>query len=78
MVLEYCVAENGNVGIECPHCHRVIELPLKERELLAWNPNETYVQTQFPQLTPSQREMLLSGLCEECWNEIFNDEDEEN
>ena len=78
MVLEYCVAPNGNVGIECPRCHKTVELPLKEEELLAWNQNKTFVQNQFPKLTPGQREMLLSGLCEECWNEIFSDEDGED
>lgn len=79
MVLTYCVAENGNVGIECPRCHKVVELPLKEAELLAWNPDETFIQNQFPQLTPGQREMLISGLCEKCWNEIFEfEEDEED
>ena len=76
MVLEYCVGKDGNVGIECPRCHKVVKLPLKESELLAWNPNETFVQNQFPKLTPGQREMLLSGLCEECWNEIFDEDGE--
>ena len=76
MVLEYCVAPNGNVGIECPRCHQIVELPLKEAEFLAWNPSKTFVQTQFPQLSPSQREMFLSGICEKCWNEIFKPEDE--
>jgi hypothetical protein len=77
VLVEYRVAENGNVGIECPRCHKTIELPLKEAELLAWNPNETFVQDQFPQLTSGQREMLLSGLCEKCWNEIFESEEDE-
>lgn len=77
MVLEYCVAPNGNVGIECPRCHKTVELPLKESELLAWNPNETFIQNQFPKLTPGQREMLLSGLCEKCWNEIFDEDGED-
>lgn len=78
MLIEYCISPKGNVGIECPHCHKVIELPIKEEELLAWNPNEQFVQEAFPELTPGQREMLLSGLCEECWNEIFSEEDEED
>lgn len=78
MLIEYCISPKGNVGIECPHCHKVIKLPIKEEELLAWNPNEQFVQEAFPELTPGQREMLLSGLCEECWNEIFSEEDEED
>lgn len=77
MVLEYCINDKGNVGIECPHCHNVIELPITEKELLAWDPNKTFIQDQFPQLTPGQREMLLSGLCEECWNKLFLPEEDE-
>lgn len=76
-MIEYCVNDKGNVGVHCPRCLAVTGLPITEEELLAWNPSEQYVQDAFPQLTPEQREVLLSGLCEKCWNQIFPEEDEE-
>lgn len=76
-MIEYCVNDKGNVGVHCPRCLAVTGLPITEEELLAWNPSEQYVQDAFPQLTPGQREVLLSGICEKCWNEIFPEEDEE-
>lgn len=77
MSIEYCIAPNGNVGIECPRCHKVVSLPITEEELLAWNPKKEFVQDAFPKLTPGQREMLLSGLCEKCWIEIFEENEED-
>lgn len=29
------------------------------------------IQTAFPQLTSDQREMLMSGMCQEAWDAIF-------
>ena len=77
MLLEYCVSSNnGNVGIKCPHCHNVIEFPISEERLLSWK-QDTLIQNHFTELTPGQRELLISGICEECWNEMFPEEDEE-
>jgi len=28
------------------------------------------VQDAFPDLTPSERELLISGICDECWADI--------
>ena len=74
--MEYCINSKGNVGIECPRCHKVVFLPITEQELLAWDPQETHVQKQFPQLSPAQREMLLTGLCGDCWDEIFKEDED--
>lgn len=30
-----------------------------------------HVQDLFPDLTPPQREMFISGTCGDCWNKIF-------
>lgn len=76
MIIEYCISDKGFVGIECPRCHNVITIPITEEELLSWNPEEEFVQNKFPQLSPSEREMLLSGICEKCWDDLIVIEDE--
>lgn len=75
-MIEYCIGKNGNVGIHCPHCHKVVELPISEERLLSWDGSD-YIQNHFPELSPSQREMILSGLCSECWDKLILEEDEE-
>lgn len=76
MLIEYCInCKSDNVGIHCSHCHNVIELPISEERLLSWK-QDTLIQNHFTELTPGQREMLLSGICEECWNKIFPEDDD--
>lgn len=74
-MIEYCVGKNGHIGVHCPNCSQVIELPITEEELLSWD-GRKHIQEQFPQLTPELREMLISGICPKCWNEIFPPEED--
>lgn len=34
-----------------------------------------YIQDNFPDLTPAQREVLMTGINEDMWDTIFKDED---
>jgi hypothetical protein len=35
-----------------------------------------YIQDAFPYLTTSQRELMLTGLTDDVWSEMFGDEEE--
>lgn len=35
------------------------------------------IQTAMPDVPAEQRELLLSGICGDCWKEVFREEDEE-
>lgn len=35
------------------------------------------IQQAFPMWTPSQRELLLSGICDKCWQEMAEEFDED-
>jgi hypothetical protein len=35
-----------------------------------------YIQTTFPYLTPSEREVILTGYCDSCWDELFGEAEE--
>lgn len=37
-----------------------------------------HVQEAFPWLTPSEREMFLTGICDDCWGVLFREEGEES
>ena len=74
----YLIAENVygftktciHCGIETEHC-----LSQDEYERLILN-NE-HVQDVFPLLEKEERELMISGIHPECWNEMFETFDEE-
>lgn len=50
----------------CPECKKVYRLPFGLR------PNDgRTIQEQFPNATPEQREMYITGLCEKCQKIYF-------
>ena len=72
------IAEDANAltyKIPCPLCGIHSELTVNKNEL------ETYkkgalIQRAFPNLSNGQRELLLTGICPKCWNDMFKEEDE--
>ncbi len=69
------------INIQCPDCLRIrkIELPYEYAEFkvkeLKWKAG-VLIQKAFPELTSSQREALMTGICDNCW-ELLTSEDEE-
>ena len=59
--------------VTCPFCgeSEILTLPLEG--FLDWR-NGTPVQEAFPDLSVDDRERLISGICPDCWDEMFKDE----
>lgn len=49
---------------------RTRDLPITAAQLEAWE-NGALVQNAFPNLSPSDREFLMTGATDEEWDEIF-------
>ena len=64
-----------NVKITCPFCgsDHAVEVNLAQFE--AWQ-NGELIQKAMPDLTPTEREQLISGLCLKCQAEIFEEREE--
>ena len=59
----------------CPFCGRGNEVEVNEMDYWDWQ-DGTLAQDAFPYLTSEEREMLISGICPDCWNSMWgNDED---
>ena len=60
------------VAITCPFCSEdyAVEVDLAQYE--AWQ-NGKLIQNAMPDLTPTEREQLISGLCPKCQAEMFGD-----
>ena len=58
----------------CPYCGRLQILEVNENQYndyLAGKP----IQVAFPDSSPDDRELILSGICPECWEDILKDEE---
>ena len=64
------------VKTTCPLCHCDTYLQVDAEEYALWQAGEL-IQVAMPDLTADEREMLISGICPECWDSLFSDEDEE-
>lgn len=60
---------------ECPFCHRANEVEVNEMDYWDWQDGEL-VQRAFPYLSADEREMLISGICPDCWDRMFGGADE--
>lgn len=54
------------------------ELDVTEEQLQRLQKGEELIQNIFPNLSPADREFLLTGYTEEDWNAIFGEEDYTN
>jgi hypothetical protein len=57
---------------ECPRCRNNIELIVSASGFRAWQ-GGALIQRALPELTPSQRESLITGYCDRCWDAMFKD-----
>ena len=55
----------------CPFCGHANEVEVNENDYWDWE-DGALVQDAFPYLKVEEREMLISGICPNCWDGMFN------
>ena len=66
------------VKVRCIICKTEHTILVNREDWDMYNsPNRPYIQDIFPYLSPAERELLMSGICEECWTRVFGGEDDE-
>ena len=63
--------------VECPICHKTYEVTVPFEGFLAWQAGEK-VSDAFADCDPNTREALISGVCPQCWEELFPSEEDED
>lgn len=58
----------------CPHCKIFVRVTLDGSEYWAYFMQGALVQDAFPNLTPEQRELLITGTHPECWDAMMGPE----
>jgi hypothetical protein len=51
-----------------------MDLPITQEQLTRWE-NGELVQNVFPDLTPDQREFIMTGMCNDDWDNMFSKEE---
>lgn len=77
----FIMTRNLVVEKKCSFCGKSYEIAVNAKDWAEFNsPNRRNIQEVFPYLTPAEREMFISGMCEECWDKMFSfdEEDEED
>lgn len=59
------------VNLKCNRCEQVFTLYVDTVDLGNWISGEGYIQDIMPYLTSSERELLISGYCGICFDQIF-------
>jgi hypothetical protein len=52
-----------------------LDLPVTAEQIEDWRTSDKLIQHVFPELTPGERQFLMSGVTEEEWHKAFGDED---
>lgn len=63
-----------NVICTCKYCGAVNKVKVRKLDFLRWRSGELMIQQAFPYLTPSQREQILSGTCDDCWRSMMSED----
>ena len=61
----------------CPQCGKEWSLEVEEKDYVDFMENGKFAQYAFPYLSMEDRELLISGICNECWQTLFPDEEED-
>lgn len=55
----------------CAVCHKRSTLEIPEENYYLWRDRGVLIQNAFPDLSPGERELLMTGTHEECWDSDF-------
>ena len=61
-----------NIAIVCSFCREVHVVEVNLAQYKAWQ-NGELIQNAMPDLTPTEREQLISGLCPKCQAKMFGE-----
>lgn len=64
--------------VTCTICKQPQKLIVKTKDLKVYqSPKRPHVQVIFPYLKAAERELLISGICDTCWNKWLAGEGDE-
>ena len=74
MVAEY----NDVLEVQCKHCSIVYTILANREDIVRWQAGEGYIQDVLAYLSAGERELLISGTCNNCWTNMFGSDEEDD
>ena len=65
------------VGNRCPMCQKMHKVAVNKRDYDDWQGGMSLLRA-FPYLNTYQREIIQTGTCQSCWDNLFGGPDEED
>lgn len=63
-------------SLPCPHCYTTVTLEITGAQLWLYN-NNASIQEVLHDIEIPVRERFMTGICGDCWNKLFNPDEEE-
>jgi hypothetical protein len=63
-----------DVEVKCIECGRSIILRVPTKGFLQWRQGKK-IQDALPMIEEGKHELLMSRICEDCWDELYPDEE---
>lgn len=67
-----CAVRDLPVDIECHICRQWYNILVNRCDLLDWTSGSLSIQDALDYLAPSERELLLSQICADCFDNLFS------
>lgn len=64
------------ITLECNTCRKLYQIPVTMEQVYKWKNSGITAQKAFPFLTADQRELLISQICGECFDELCPPDDD--
>ena len=66
--------------VTCRHCGITYQILANRDDIDSWMNGNGYIQDILGYLSAGERELLISGTCDNCWKNMFgsDEEDDEN
>ena len=65
---------NDMVQATCRQCKESSELAVNKQDIVDWSAGK-YIQDAMPYLSADERELLISGICGNCFDKMFGSEE---
>lgn len=60
-----------NCTIACESCQKQYTMMYNRQDMVDWLSGSLFIQDAMPYLSDNERELLLSGICGECFEKLF-------
>ncbi len=67
-------AYNDVLEVPCKHCGIVYTILADREDVKKWVAGEGYIQDLLAYLSAGERELLMSGTCDNCWKNMFGED----